>query len=296
MFALAHLSDPHLSPLPQPGLTELFGKRLVGYVNWKLRRSKHHDAAALAAIEGDLRAQKPNHIAVLGDLINLCLPAEYPPATAFLARLGSPQDVTLVPGNHDSYVRSQALTYRKAWGDYIQGDTAASGTDPRFPFVRRRGPVALIGLCTGHPTLPFLATGTLGKAQLERPRQSLSAIEREGLFRIVLIHHPPAGLRPPHKVLTDAAAFLRCHRRARRRIGSPRTRPQAFATGARRSARRCAADRCAVGLESGRRIGSRPPGIFIVSAARRAHGTVRWKRAACLRRAPSTLARKQLIA
>src|SRR5690606_27642990 len=123
---------------------------------------------------------------------------EYPPATAFLARLGAPKDVTLVPGNHDSYVRSQAFTYLKTWGDYIQGDAAASGETARFPFVRRRGPVALIGLCTGHPTLPFLATGTLGKAQLDRLAALLSAIEREGLFRIVLIHHPPAGTRPPH--------------------------------------------------------------------------------------------------
>ena len=207
MFALAHLTDPHLSPLPQPRLAQLAGKRLVGYVNWKLRRHLHHDPAALAEIERDLRARKPDHIAVLGDLINICLPAEFPRAAEFLARLGSPRDVTLVPGNHDSYIPSQARTYLKYWGEYIQDDTAAANAAERFPFVRRRGPIALIGLCTGHPTLPFLATGTLGRAQLGRLAKLLPAIESEGLFRVVLIHHPPAGLRPPHKILTDAAAF-----------------------------------------------------------------------------------------
>jgi 3',5'-cyclic AMP phosphodiesterase CpdA len=207
MFTLAHLTDPHLSPLPKPRLTQLAGKRIVGYVNWKLRRHMHHDAAALAEIERDLLAHNPDHIAVLGDLINICLPAEFPRAADFLARLGSPQDVTLVPGNHDSYVRSQAYTYLKYWGGYIQGDTPTNNIAERFPFVRRRGPVALIGLSTGHPTLPFLATGTLGRHQLERLAILLREIESEGLFRVVLIHHPPAGLRPPHKILTDAAAF-----------------------------------------------------------------------------------------
>jgi 3',5'-cyclic AMP phosphodiesterase CpdA len=207
MFTLAHLTDPHLSPLPEPRLTELIGKRLVGYVNWRLRRRRHHDAAALAEIERDLITQRPDHIAVLGDLINICLPDEFPRAAALLARLGSPENVTLVPGNHDSYVRAEAKTYLKSWGDYIQGDAPPASEADRFPFVRRRGPVALIGLCTGHPTLPFLATGTLGKAQLGRLATLLPAIRDEGLFRVVLIHHPPAGKRPRHKVLTDAAAF-----------------------------------------------------------------------------------------
>ena len=33
-FTLAHLSDPHLPPLPKPRLIELAGKRALGYVNW----------------------------------------------------------------------------------------------------------------------------------------------------------------------------------------------------------------------------------------------------------------------
>jgi hypothetical protein len=30
MFLLAHLSDPHLAPLPQPQWSELLGKRATG--------------------------------------------------------------------------------------------------------------------------------------------------------------------------------------------------------------------------------------------------------------------------
>ena len=36
-----------------------------------------------------------------------------------------------------------------------------------IPTLRRRGPVALIGLSSAVPTPPFMATGTLGRAQLE---------------------------------------------------------------------------------------------------------------------------------
>jgi len=206
MFVLAHLSDPHLSPLPAPRLGELLSKRFVGLVNWKLRRSPHHDPRALDEIVRDLLAQRPDHIAVLGDLINICLPAEFPMGRALLTRLGSPENVTLVPGNHDAYVRAASNTYLSAWGEYLRGDNGTKQDSP-FPFVRKRGKVALVGLSTALPTLPFLATGTLGKAQLDRLAGLLSALERKGFFRVVLIHHPPTGKRKPHKVLTDAAAF-----------------------------------------------------------------------------------------
>jgi 3',5'-cyclic AMP phosphodiesterase CpdA len=206
MFTLAHLSDPHISPLPPVRVMDLIGKRLVGFTNWRLRRSVRHDPAAMAAIERDIKAAKPDHIAVLGDLVNICLPAEFPRAAAFLARLGAPQDVSLVPGNHDAYVRAHARTFLSAWRANLTGDTPAANGEP-FPFVRRRGPVALIGLSTALPTLPFLATGTLGRRQLERLSALLRDIQREGLFRVVLLHHPPAGKRAPHKVLTDAGAF-----------------------------------------------------------------------------------------
>jgi hypothetical protein len=40
-FTLAHLSDPHLPPLPSPRLWELAGKRAFGYFNWTATCSTH---------------------------------------------------------------------------------------------------------------------------------------------------------------------------------------------------------------------------------------------------------------
>src|SRR5262245_25015529 len=97
-FVLAHLSDPHLAPLPPPRVHELIGKRVTGYVHWRRGRQAIHQAEVLARIVADLKAQQPDHIAVTGDLVNIALPDEYPQARAWLDALGTPTDVTLVPG------------------------------------------------------------------------------------------------------------------------------------------------------------------------------------------------------
>src|SRR5919109_2413211 len=141
MYVLAHLSDPHLAPLPRPRWSELLNKRATGYVNWLRRRSFIHRSDVLERITDDLQMQWPNHVAVTGDLVNIALADEFAPARAFLEKLGSVRDVTLVPGNHDAYVRVALQDSERYWGDYMRGDDGGS-----FPFLRRRSPLALIGL------------------------------------------------------------------------------------------------------------------------------------------------------
>ena len=103
-FVLAHLSDPHLGPLPRPGARELASKRLIGYINWRRNRHRIHRRDALDAITRDLRGEQPDHVAVTGDLVNIALPAEFVHARHWLEVLGRPADVSVVPGNHDAYV------------------------------------------------------------------------------------------------------------------------------------------------------------------------------------------------
>ena len=132
------------------------------------------------------------------------MPIEYAAARAWLETLGPPHDVTVIPGNHDAYVPAALGGPEKAWGDYMRGDDgAAAGT---FPFVRRRDGVALIALSSGLPTGPFMATGLVGDAQLSRFAEALDATS--GLFRVVLIHHPPQSPPSRHlRRLIDGAEF-----------------------------------------------------------------------------------------
>ena len=84
------------------------------------------------------------------------------------------------------------------------------GTPPAdsFPFVRRIGPMALVGLSSAVPTAPFFASGTLGSAQLAALRDILVQLGGEGAFRVVLIHHPPLyGKGHWRKALTDEKEF-----------------------------------------------------------------------------------------
>jgi 3',5'-cyclic AMP phosphodiesterase CpdA len=203
MFLLAHLSDPHLAPLPRPRVLELVGKRATGYVNWRRKRQLVHRSDVLGRIVADLKRQAPDHIAVTGDLVNIAIAAEFKPARGFLESLGSAREVTLVPGNHDAYVRSGIGYSQLHWDAYMRGDDGGS-----FPFLRRRGPLALIGLSSAVPTAPLMATGRLGPDQLQGLAALLGRCANEGLFRVVLIHHPPSSDRSRHfKRLVDGAAL-----------------------------------------------------------------------------------------
>jgi 3',5'-cyclic AMP phosphodiesterase CpdA len=202
MFVLAQLTDLHIALRPR--LSELASKRVLGFINWQRKRKFIHRPEVLEAITRDVKEQAADHIAVTGDLVNLSLPSEYKRARVWLDALGSAHDVTVIPGNHDTYVRSAERLPAAFWGDYMRGDDGRDG----FPFVRRRANVALIALSTGVPTGPFMATGRLGQQQLSRFGQALD--ETRGLFRVVFIHHPP--ISPPQRYMRRLidAEDLRC--------------------------------------------------------------------------------------
>lgn len=190
MFTIAHLTDPHLGPLPLVRRRDLASKRLIGYVNWQRNRAHAFDDRFLAALIEDMRASRPDHIAVTGDLVNLALREELLAARDWLAHLGEPADVTAIPGNHDAYVPGAVDEFTRVWHPFMAGDDD-SGEVAHFPFVRRRGPVALIGLSSAVATAPFMATGRLLADQAAALGEQLATLRDEGRFRIVLIHHPP---------------------------------------------------------------------------------------------------------
>jgi len=207
-ITLAQLSDVHLAPVRGLALRHLNVKRGLGYLNWQRGRRHVHRRDALDLVVADLKAQRPDHIAVTGDLINLALPAEFEAARAWLEGLGRPDKVTVIPGNHDIYTHLGSDPGIERWADYMRGDAAVDGV--RFPFVRRIGPAALIALNSAVPTPPFVAAGELGERQIAALGEILARTRAEGLIRVVLIHHPPLpGQAPPRRALRDAAELKR---------------------------------------------------------------------------------------
>ena len=192
MVRIAHFSDPHIGPLPKPHWRDLMGKRLTGYLNWRRGRAEHHRMDILDRLLDDIVRAGVDHVAVTGDLINIGLADEYKAARTFLWRVGPPERVSFVPGNHDAYMRETVPGIVHHWRAWFLGDGVAENDGGyAFPFTRVRDRVALIGVNSGVPTAPFLATGFLGGRQIAALADELEATGRQGLARLVLIHHPP---------------------------------------------------------------------------------------------------------
>ena len=159
----------------------------------------------LAALISDLREQAPDHIAWTVAACNLGIAIEWVSSNLLLDGLSDPETVTFVPGNHDAYVQKSLAGLLKAVDPYAVGDDPSP---PRFPFVRRRGPVAIVGLSSAVPTAPFVASGEMGRTQRKHAEELLISLAKEPLFRLVLIHHPPhVGGAPAGRNLTDAEKF-----------------------------------------------------------------------------------------
>jgi 3',5'-cyclic AMP phosphodiesterase CpdA len=212
-LTFAQLSDPHLSSPEGARWRDLAGKRLLGYLSWRRRRRMEHRSEVLEVLREDLQGVRPEHLVITGDLTQIALPDEFRQARRWLDSLGSPEQVTVVPGNHDAYVpvsweRGLSLWQPYLMSDELAGDGHSNAPENVFPSLRVRGPVAFIGLSSARPSAPLLATGRLGRDQLERLETLLQQTRERGLFRVVLLHHPPVpGEERWRKRLTDAARF-----------------------------------------------------------------------------------------
>ena len=210
-ITIAHLTDVHLGPIAgfKPRYWNL--KRLTGYINWQRKRRDAYQREVLDRLMQDLQAQRPDHIAVTGDLANIGLPQELINAQRWLESVGAPHQVTVIPGNHDIYsgMRGDPGTLR--WQAYMSSDAQGAelaGKAAAFPFVRMLGRVALIGLNSATETAPLMAWGRVGRAQLDRVARVLDRLGQEDVFRLVLIHHPPLpGQASRTRGLRDAAAL-----------------------------------------------------------------------------------------
>lgn len=211
MFRLAHISDIHLGPLPTLTIGELATKRITGYVNWHRNRRKHLFGNALEMIIEDIAEKQPDHLAITGDMVNLASGLEIRLVRQWLQAIATPETTTLIPGNHDAYVPGARDEAVSAWYPYIRGDDDPADSPPRenlFPTYRERGPVAIIGCSTAIATPPFSASGYFSSRQARITAELLTQAGKRGLFRVVLIHHPPIrGATMPYKRMIGIRRF-----------------------------------------------------------------------------------------
>ena len=208
--AFAQISDPHLSSLQGARGRDLLNKRALGYLSWRRKRRFEHRPEVLDALQRDLHHFSLDQLLITGDLTHIGLPQEFQQARAWLQQLGEPDQVALVPGNHDTCVAADWDQTFALWQDYMTSDdkpAAGAGHSGIYPSLRVRGDIAFIGLSTGCPKPPLMATGTAGAEQLGRLPAILQSAAARNLFRVVYLHHCPLpGQEKWRKRLTDAPA------------------------------------------------------------------------------------------
>ncbi|MBS2015255.1 MAG: metallophosphoesterase [Deltaproteobacteria bacterium] len=194
---IAHFSDLHVLALEGVKAHRFFNKRFTGWVNLRLKRAHKHRPGHVRAVAREIARAGVDHVAITGDLTNLALEQEFEAVKELLeSELGLPADrISAVPGNHDLYTRGAMRDRRfTSWfSEYVKSDLPELSAEislGRFPFVKLRGPVAIIGLSSAVPRPPLMASGQLGKPQLEALRKILDHAEVKKRTPIVLMHHP----------------------------------------------------------------------------------------------------------
>lgn len=204
MFSFAHISDLHL-PLPSVKPWQLMSKRILGYLSWQRKRRFLHQLSILDALKKDMLAHAPDHIAVTGDVTNIGLPQEFKQAVQWLGNLSEEAQVSLIPGNHDAYVRSAAKAIPTYFSPWMKNDDGGN----EMPFLRCRESVAFIGVSSAVATPPFFASGRVARRQLKRLKPLLAKVREEGRLPVLMIHHPPVkGLSSFRKSLRHIDAIV----------------------------------------------------------------------------------------
>lgn len=214
---LAHCSDLHLLSLEGSRILDFMNKRWIGGLNLLTSRGRHYHTRAFEDMVADFAPAGVDHVVCTGDITNLALEQEFRFARERFDRIGlGAHGVTVVPGNHDTYVAHGATHFAEIFPDYFASDPEwawpADPADPLaapWPVVRVRGPVAVIGISTSLKTPWFTAWGRIGPRQLARLEAVLGDERLADKVRVVAVHHPPAGRRAQSRIrgLRDHAAF-----------------------------------------------------------------------------------------
>lgn len=179
---IAHISDLHVAR--QPKRDEFNLKRALGYVNYRLFRSRRYqEQVAKNAIE-TLMQRPPDLVILTGDITQHGLDHEFDAAEALLSPI-TKQDIPIiaVAGNHDIYGQDDPtrLTHLLA--------SLARPLHPDRQGIYRLPGVEILPLSQGIPTPLFFSHGRQNSGELRRAREPWST-PPDNVMRLVCGHYP----------------------------------------------------------------------------------------------------------
>lgn len=208
MIRIAHLTDPHTTSLAGVGVTQLLGKRLLGYLSWRRKRQYRHTQQMLEATTAAALATQPDALVLTGDLLHIGLREEMRQIKSWLKALAKQVPVLLVPGNHDYYAKDSLKLWHEELGDlHVFGEPVHSAHEwPRRLAVGNNvAAVNVLGLCSAYPAPLTKADGQLGDQQRQLLAQELTSASTEPVAHtLIALHHPAAAtLSEQRKSLLD---------------------------------------------------------------------------------------------
>lgn len=200
-FRFVQLSDLHLSHIGIPNPLRLMNKRILGYLSWLKKRRHTHQRWVLECALANIKQLGVEHYTMTGDFTHIGLNHEFSQVASWLPRVGDPNDVTIVPGNHDLYINERWDRSFALWESYMTDDAqpykatknkidALQNLNSIYPVIRKRKHVAFIALSSIFDAPWFRATGYVASEQLHRLETILKSGELDNFCKILLIHHP----------------------------------------------------------------------------------------------------------
>lgn len=212
MTRVAHISDVHLLESRHRSRAARDKLRLSIL---SLGRTLDADDVRRRFVSALRRARTADHLVISGDLTEDGAPAQFEVLAEVLAESPwSPEQVTIVPGNHDAYHRPDAwlMALEGPMADYRR--TSAPGAVAELPAV------TIVAVATTIDQHWMRAAGRVGHAQRARIADVVSLAQRRGHPAIVAMHHPPMpwGLRLGFIEglldVDDVSALLQNHKNA----------------------------------------------------------------------------------
>lgn len=187
-ISIAHFSDIHLPLEEAPRWRDLCLKRLLSFSSWFFKRRHIHTYQSLKHVTRDIHNHHPDLLALTGDVTNLGLRSEFKNARKWFEEENF-KDILLVPGNHDTLTNKNNDDQEKftQWFPWTKMKTANFAR----PSLLVKGNVALVGLNSAIPSLPFLATGRISSVQLAHLTHILRKLRKENYCRVIILHHSP---------------------------------------------------------------------------------------------------------
>ena len=212
-----HFSDIHL----EQGFTAVsrrrfLNKRLVGWMNLRLRRAKHYrQAPTKVQALADLVEREGIDVALCsGDYTALGTEPEIVFAREAIEPIrAAARAYVTVPGNHDVYLPDALGIFEHHFGDVLTTDLPELVRHDLWPQVRIFEHAAVITVNSARPNPPITrSSGRIPDAQLEGLREALAHPEVAGRFVFVMTHYAPRlkSGRPdtPNHGLENADALL----------------------------------------------------------------------------------------